>query len=125
MQRFWPLFSGWISAATKRTRGWWGPDDVKAACEKGSCQLWAVWEGGQERAAVVTELERAPGKMLAVISVLGGKGMRRWLPLIAEIEDWARKNGATEIQIRGRKGFERVLQRYGYGLRAVVVGKDL
>lgn len=121
----WPIVSAWIEAATSKTDGWWASEHVRAACEAGKSQLWVIWDGRSEHAAVITEIENGPAKTIGRIAILGGLKFDRWRHLLPEIEDWARKFGAVEMQICGRKGWKRLLARDGYAQKAVLLGKPL
>jgi hypothetical protein len=48
--------------------------------------------------------------------------IREWIPTI---EGFMRDRGAHRVWIRGRPGFQRVLQPYGYRLAAVQLAKAL
>jgi hypothetical protein len=49
--------------------------------------------------------------------------MRRWLPLLAKIEAYARDENCRCVRIFGRVGWSRVLQ--GYAVKNVVLDKEL
>jgi hypothetical protein len=49
--------------------------------------------------------------------------MDKWLPLLAQIEDWARAEGAALVRIMGRPGWARVLS--GYSVTNVVLERQL
>ena len=49
--------------------------------------------------------------------------MPRWLPLIAEIENYARTEGCTRVRIYGRKGWLRALD--GYEAKHIIMDKEL
>jgi hypothetical protein len=38
--------------------------------------------------------------------------MKRWLPLIEQIEAYAKREGCMRVRIYGRKGWSRVLKNY-------------
>ena len=49
--------------------------------------------------------------------------MKRWLPLIEKIENYARDEGCTRVRIFGRKGWLRVLD--GYEAKHIIMDKEL
>jgi hypothetical protein len=124
LDRVWPLVRPWVKAATDKTDGWWGPDDVRAACERGHAVLWVVLDDSRARAAVVTEIHEGWRQRVGRISVLGGEGFRHWRHLIAELEMWAKAQGANRMEIMGRD-WSKVLGRDGYVKTATVVRKPL
>jgi hypothetical protein len=58
-----------------------------------------------------------------VLTACGGADMRRWLPLLATIESYARDEGCACVRIYGRKGWARVLD--GYETQHVILRKEL
>jgi hypothetical protein len=88
--------------------------------------LWVVHDAGQRLAALVTELERWPdGRTVLVIAIMGGAGLADWLHLLPVIESYGVEAGATALQIRGRRGWSRVLTPAGYQEMTVTLQKDL
>jgi hypothetical protein len=47
------------------------------------------------------------------------------LPMLPQIEDWAKSRGADEIEVLGRIGWRRALAPMGYGEKAVILRKAL
>jgi hypothetical protein len=86
-------------------------------------QLWLVWDGVAILAIAVTQLVTVGDKKLCVIVSCSGKGVRRWLHLIAGIEKFAKDEGCHAMRIYGRKGWERVLKNYR--AKYVVMDKEL
>ena len=93
---------------------------------QGSKQIWLHSEGDQFTTTVITHLITYPNKLTCEICYLGGeKGMHRYLSDIATIEEWAKLMGCTDVQIIGRKGWSKMLEKEGYSDRYVVLGKNL
>ena len=86
--------------------------------------LWVVLDDSRARAAVVTEIHEGWRQRVGRISVLGGEGFRHWRHLIAELEMWAKAQGANRMEIMGRD-WSKVLGRDGYVKTATVVRKPL
>jgi hypothetical protein len=86
--------------------------DVERDVLAGAALLWLAWDGRAIAAAAVTELVAIDIGKVCVIVACGGRQMRRWLPLIATIEDYARAEGCTRIRFFGRMGWVRVLPHY-------------
>lgn len=86
-------------------------------------QLWAVedWQGTQ--ALVVTWIGRYERCDVLEIQLCAGSGMHRWLHLLGELEGHARALGCKIIELRGRRGWERLLPEYEF--RGVCLEKEL
>ena len=108
---FWPHVRNLIARAI--ARGGIGRFvDIERDVLSGSALLWLAWDGQAIAAAAVTELVATDIGKVCVIVACGGGQMRRWLPLIATIEDYARAEGCTRVRVFGRMGWARVLPRY-------------
>lgn len=96
--------------------------DVAAEILHGDALVWVAWGDGIE-AAASTVLQKIDGDTVCVLTACGGKDMKRWLPLLDRIEDYARDEGCTAMRIFGRKGWLRALNDYRE--KAIVIEKDL
>ena len=101
----WPQASGLIKAAIERT-GLSDFAEVEAQVLKGDQLLWLALSDHIE-AAATTHLSRGVCTLVAC----SGHHMDRWLPLLAEIEKYARAEGC-KMRIYGRLGWQRVLKNY-------------
>lgn len=100
--------------------------DVYREVAIGNMQLWVVERDGEVIATVVTKLVTRPLRKVAQILYLAGVdngNMPSWLHHLSSIEAWALAEGATRIEVVGRKGWKRVLS--GYRMDAAVFRKDL
>lgn len=70
-----------------------------------------IWPG--ERSAFVTQLIDQDGKRLIHV-LLGGGDIKELLLMHFGIAAWGRSMGAAWATINGRKGWDRVLQRFGF-----------
>lgn len=96
--------------------------DIERDILTGDQLLWLAWSG-QIEAAATTHLIKTGGKPVLVITACSGHNRERWLPLLAKIEDYARKEGASCVRIYGRKGWERALN--GYRVEHVILERAL
>lgn len=85
--------------------------DIEREVLAGDQLLWLAWSG-QIEAAATTHLIKTSGKPVLIITACSGHNRERWLPLLAKIEDYARKEGASCVRLYGRRGWERVLPAY-------------
>jgi len=99
-------------------------EDVRALLENGHFTLHVFWdeEARAPLAAVVTAFQDYARKRVLEIHFCGGGHMERWKHHIKSIEDWAKLNGASQVDIYGRPGWGRVL---GYPERYRVFGISL
>lgn len=124
-RRLWPQIEAWIASAVADTGDWWHSDDVLVGIESGGLTLWVVTDEDEFYGVVVCEVEVAPRKRVGVIALCAGRDQSEWLHLLPEVEGWARENGCSEVQVRGRPGWARRLKSQGYGERYIAVGKGL
>jgi hypothetical protein len=107
----WPHARALVKSAMDRTDlGNFG--DVEREVLGGMQQLWLVWNGTAIEAAAVTRLVLIGSRKICIIVACGGSGRKRWLPLIAGIEQFARNEGCRAVRIIGRKGWQRILADY-------------
>jgi hypothetical protein len=96
--------------------------DIERDILHGGALLWLAWSDRIE-AAASTALQCTDAGLVCVITACGGVDRRRWLPLLAGIEQYARAEGCARVRIVGRRGWQRALK--GYGLKAIVLEKGL
>ena len=73
-------------------------------------QLWTVRADNCLIGLAVTELRNYPRQRRCRYLLLAGDGFDRWQHLQQDIEDWARANGCTAMEMCGRRGWERKLR---------------
>lgn len=107
----WPDALPYLARALADDLGHFTADDVKALLQARRQQLWLLEDGGKCTGAVVTEVAIWPRcKVARIVLAAADDGYRNeWLPLRPVIEDWARAEGCTVMEVYGRPGWERVL----------------
>ena len=118
----WPHVRHLLKAACRRTE-LNAFADIEADILSGRSLLWLAWSGNAIEAVAATILINSDTAKVCVITVCGGRGMRRWLPLLGEIEAYAKREGCARMRIFGRKGWLRVLA--GYEHKHIIMDKDL
>jgi len=107
-----------IAPALRPMEERYSPEHIIDECSKGNMQMWlaaAEGEGFHEnRAAMVTEILEYPRRRVCSVLFLAGEKMESWLHLYRELEHWAIQNGCSEIEVLGRKGWERVMGQFGF-----------
>ena len=98
-------------------------EDIEADILAGRSLLWVAWNGRAIESAAATILINSEAGKVCIITVCGGSDMKRWLPLIGQIESYARREGCARVRIYGRKGWLRVLD--GYEQEHIIMDKEL
>jgi len=118
----WPHVSSLLKGACRRTR-LNAFEDIEADILAGRSLLWVAWNGRAIESAAATILINSESGKVCIITVCGGSDMKRWLPLIGQIESYARREGCARVRIYGRKGWLRVLA--GYAQKHIIMDKEL
>jgi hypothetical protein len=118
----WPHAEPLLRSACRRT-GLNAFADIEADMLSGRSLLWIAWNGEAIEAAAATVLINSEVGKVCVITACGGRGIKRWLPLVAGIETYARNEGCALVRIYGRNGWQRVLE--GFEQRHVIMDKEL
>lgn len=115
----------WIESHLKRVESPdWSLDQVRNDLVTANAQLWSLLgDRGEATCAVITRIENYHGTVFGVVWIAAGRGLEHSRVLLDEIEGWFRSMGCSRIELRGRKGWERVLP--DYELKAVVLSKEL
>ena len=122
VRAIWPHVTPLLKAACRRTR--LNPfEDIEADVLSGRSLLWLAWSGCAVEAAAATVLINSEIGKVCIITVCGGAGMRRWLPLLDQIEAYAKREGCVRVRIYGRRGWLRVLD--GYAQKHIIMDKEL
>ena len=122
VQEVWPHVRSLLREACRRTRlNAFG--DIEADILAGRSLLWVAWNGRAIESAAATILINSESGKVCIITVCGGCDMKRWLPLIKQIESYARREGCARVRIYGRKGWLRVLD--GYAQKHIIMDKEL
>jgi len=117
----WPHVRDLIRAAVERT-GLSSFADIEADVLTGNQLVWIAWDGKEILAAATTQLTK-PLSKVCTLTACSGYDREQWLPLFAQIEQYAANEGCTKMRIYGRKGWERVLD--GYRVEHVILEKGL
>lgn len=119
------VLSPWLLDALDKGHGEETLENIRAAARSGDYQLWAVMGDDNPQGAVVTEIIAHKQRTYGQVKYLAGRDRKEWFFLIATLEDWFADRGCDGVILAGRKGWERVVEPYGYALDSVVLRKDL
>jgi hypothetical protein len=118
----WPHVSSLLKAACNRTK-LNAFADIEADILAGRSLLWMAWNGRTVESAAATILINSEIGRVCIITVCGGSDMKRWLPLIEQIEAYAKREGCRRVRLYGRKGWLHMLD--GYEEKHVIMDKEL
>jgi hypothetical protein len=125
VHEIWPHVAPLLRKAILRT-GLAAFDDIQREILNGHALLWIAVSREASRlaidAAASTSLQRTDAGKVCVITACAGANMSRWLPLIADIESYAKDEGCTCVRIFGRQGWLRGLE--GYRAKYLILDKD-
>lgn len=80
--------------------------------------VWIIYDGPTLYAAATTRLLKGDE---AELRLAGGGHFKEWIGLLDEtVSDWARRGLAHKLTMRGRKGWARFAERFGW----VALGND-
>lgn len=93
----------------------------------GKNQLWLILEGEEFRSFVLSEIKVGleTGRKTVMLTELAGEGGLDIVPLIADIEEWAKSIGASEIRPVGRLGWRKALAKQGYSTDLCMYHKEI
>ncbi|MGY3535417.1 hypothetical protein ACVISU_008185 [Bradyrhizobium sp. USDA 4452] len=111
VREIWPRVEAMLGRAVLRTDLSHTADIFRDVLE-GDGLLWLACDGEKIEAAAITLLMRTDRHLVCLITALGGENRDRWVPLLEQIEDWARAEGAKRMRLMGRVGWARVLKNY-------------
>ena len=88
--------------------------DVVAHLLAGEAQLWAIYDGGQAVAAIVTRIQQTHDERRCLLWLVGGRRVREWAAdFLTELETWARSLGCVTLWGCGRRGWARMVEEFG------------
>lgn len=101
------------------------PADMLERLRYGTVLLWVAMsdESGEIHAALTSELIQMRSGLVCWMCQCGGGDMKLWAHLHTKIEQYAKDEGCVKVALRGRSGWQRVLD--GYSVRTVQMEKSL
>mgnify|MGYP000862505802 CR=1 FL=1 len=114
----------WIAEAAEGS-SYFNERDVWTALEKQEAQLWTAWGENGPDAVCVTQLTPTSKGKFCAIWIMVGSGMVDWLPLIEELEQWAKIEGCTFMRHEARPGWSKILKTKGYHMPHVILEKEI
>jgi len=100
-------------------------DNIKEMLLKEELQLWTSYDGTQIKSICITHICIYPQHKICEVFMCAGQEIDSWLDFIEDIQAWAKSLGCDFMEIQGRRGWERKMQKYGYHLESVILRKEL
>tara|TARA_R110002072_G_scaffold59447_3_gene151311 strand:- start:77 stop:499 length:423 start_codon:yes stop_codon:yes gene_type:complete len=120
----WEEVSGHLQSPVEQSGGRYRLEDVFHSIYNGDYHLWIVLDE-KIVAAAVTGFTDYPRKRMLTCHFLGGSRMDEWVEDMDVIfEKWARDHGASGIELTGRKGWGRALDKLGWKQSFFVTEKN-
>ena len=119
----WPDVEPHLERCVPHSEGELETEDFHQLLANGEMQLWLAMEDEEILAAMVSQIVSYPRKRILRIIAIGGGEMKRWLPFLPGLEEWALENGATGLECWGRKGWLKILDDWKCSYH--VLTKDL
>lgn len=115
-----------LEKAVEHSCGECGIQDIYQKIEDGKMGLIIISDDNNIIAAAVVEFMNYPQITSLRVAFLGGKKMADWLgDLIEFLDKWASENNMARIELMGRDGWVKVLERYGYKKQYTFMTKEL
>jgi hypothetical protein len=89
-------------------------DDLREDVFAERALLWIVWDeskGGILVAGTTKLIETTNGRV-CILSSCAGHNLKQWQGFIADLEDYAKREGCKFVRVYGRPGWERLLRGY-------------
>lgn len=113
--KFWPIAARLLSKAVDRCEGRQTVEDTFKLVASGDCHLWLMAIDGRIVAAGVTEARAYPSRRILNVLFVGGSRMELWLQIfIDHLKRFAAHNNCDGIEMIGRKGWLKTLDRFGF-----------
>lgn len=100
-------------------------EELQRQVARREVQLVMIWDGERAHALIGIRINRRGNDLVGQIAWMSGKGMREWLHLLSELEQYFQKLGCVEARLTGRRGWSKVLKSHGYKLADITMEKPL
>ncbi len=112
-EAFWPKAGPMIEKALPYAKNRWTLESIRTDLQTGSKWLWIAFQGREAIACFVTCFSSFPAAEVCTILICGGKDVDSWVAMVLKnIENAARENGCSQVEIIGRPGWHRKCPDY-------------
>ena len=125
----WGVVGGMLKPATKYNNGRYTVRDAYHGIVNKNMQLWIIFDEEDDNktiyGSIVTLIADYPSKKFLTVLLLGGKEMSLWIDDASDVlTRWAQDCGCHGIEGYARKGWERVLKRFGGKKTSTIFEKE-
>ena len=126
IDRIWPEVLPTLKKVEKYNYGSYTMGEVKESLKNQESLLICVKDEGELLATITCTEEPHPTRKVLHMPIVCGRRMDEWLDLCHDIiPRLAKERGYDLLITKGRKGWGRVLKKYGFRERFVSYGLDL
>ncbi|MHA1538902.1 MAG: hypothetical protein ACTSXQ_00315 [Alphaproteobacteria bacterium] len=111
IKEIWPFILPLLRKSESRLGGRYRAEDYYASLLSGDTQLWVYFEGKELKALSLTAIVNYALYKACQISLVAGGSFNNWIKYMDVIEDWAFSKGCKRIELRGRKGWRKRLNK--------------
>lgn len=125
---YWGLALPLLAKAFKYSSSKVDPEDVYEDLMKGNQSLWIVFEGTPINVigAFTIRIKTYPAGAALCGEHLGGERLNEWADDLFEImERYARDLGINNLELIGRRGWEKILKPKGWEAKLVIFEKEI
>lgn len=113
----------YIESFVESAKGRYDLEDVFTIIKNGYWNLWAVYEGSELKAVLITQPVHYPKVKELQIIMCVGESYKDWYSLISRLEEYAKLDGCNKMTAITRPGWEKVM--LGYKKSHVYLERDL
>lgn len=125
LDKVWHMAAPLIEQALVYADGKYNLESIYKAISERNKQLWVATYDHDLIAVCVTEITIYPCKKVLTVFASAGIRMDSWLDFLQPIMAWGKSQGCEAAEIYGRKGWERILAKYGYEHVSTVIRAKL
>lgn len=127
VEHVWPEVAPIMARAVPSSGGRYTINDIYAECLSGAQHLWVAFD---ERKNIIgcltTRVVVYPQKRMLAGQFCAGVQMNQWqTEMLATLDSWAKDNDCAGLEMTGRFGWTRVLNKYGWRHQYNVYEKDI
>ena len=100
-------------------------EDLRILLCSGKLVLWTAADEGGIILVMLVELIDFPVQSLVRVIYIGGKDVKKVLPVIDMLHLWAKRHGAGSIEFHARVGWLHLLEPHGYVFKSVNIVREL
>lgn len=122
----WHDLDDWVQSALDLGNALTNADTILQGIENREMQLYVVQENEKLVAVFVTEIIEEDQAKVCNTIVLAGEGMDRWLGDVEHtICEFAKSQNCNYVKMKGRRGWLKKLNQYGWSESSVEMHKEL